>query len=124
MNDAVYDSTPTAGHEISGNLIENIGRRTGMGGGFYHWGSGIIVYNGFYADITDNTIVDVIGGVQTGNYHSGLDPAPSTASITDNVISAAKRGIFFNLMNARTDVFEISGNDIGRRFRRHRLYHP
>lgn len=105
------------GNTISENLITNIG--CGLvyepwGPTEYFWGIGVVVGNGLYADITDNVITESIKGVQTNNYHrsTGIVDDTLTASISNNVMSVTNIGIFYNLMNAGTDAFEISGNEI------------
>ena len=92
----------TSGNVIRHNEIKNIGA--------FDWGLGVLVYNNFYADIVENTITDVRVGVQTGNY-SQANPG-STASISDNVISGSRRGIFYNLHYTNASPFAISGNTI------------
>ena len=92
---------------ITQNLIEN------LGGGGYGYGVGVLLYNNFYASVTDNTITDVNVGVQTGNF-SNADPGDpaSTALISTNAISTYGVGVFFNLMYDATSTFTVENNTI------------
>ena len=102
VNDAATDN-----NVITQNLIEN------LGGGGYGYGVGVLLYNNFYASVTDNTITDVNVGVQTGNF-SNADPGDplTTATISDNAISTYGVGVFFNLMYDATSTFTIENNSI------------
>ncbi len=92
----------TSNNIISNNRIENLGA--------FDWGIGILIYNDFYADITDNVITDVRVGVQTGNYDNANPGA--TGSISDNDISARLRGIFYNLHRTNASPFAVNNNSI------------
>ncbi|HNT55770.1 MAG TPA: hypothetical protein PKG95_13715, partial [Anaerolineaceae bacterium] len=72
------------------------------------YGVGVLVYNNFYAEISDNVMTAVRVGVQTGNY-SRANPG-TTAAISNNSIETSKRGIFHNLAYSNASPFTISGN--------------
>lgn len=97
-----FDTSATTNNHITNNRIQNLGA--------FDWGLGILVYNNFYAEISNNAVLDVRVGVQTGNY-SKANPG-STASITNNDITARRRGIFYNLHYSNATPFDVSNNDI------------
>ena len=99
VNDAA-----TAGNYIRYNRFEDIGETT------YNWGIGVLVYNNFYADITDNVMTGVRTGVQTGNFYRANPGA--TGSISNNQIGVWRLGIFHNLAYSNASTFTISGNTI------------
>ncbi|BBO36057.1 right-handed parallel beta-helix repeat-containing protein [Lacipirellula parvula] len=92
----------TSGNAIRQNLIENLGA--------FGWGIGILVYNNFYADVTNNVINDVRVGVQTGNF-SQANPGV-TGSISGNTISASRAGVWHNLAYSAASSLTINGNTI------------
>ncbi len=94
----------TAGNYIRYNRFEDIGETT------YNWGIGVLIYNNFYADITDNVMTGVRTGVQTGNYYNA-NPG-TTGSISNNQIGVWRLGIFHNLAYSSASPFTISGNTI------------
>ena len=94
----------TAGNYIRYNRFEDIGETT------YDWGIGVLIYNNFYADITDNVMTGVRTGVQTGNYYNA-NPG-TTGSISNNQIGVWRLGIFHNLAYSSASPFTISGNTI------------
>ncbi|MCC6123956.1 MAG: right-handed parallel beta-helix repeat-containing protein, partial [Pirellulales bacterium] len=94
----------TSDNYIRYNRFENIGY---IPEGF---GVGVIIYNNFYAEITDNVMLDVRKGVQTGNF-SAANPG-ATGSIANNEIHATRFGIFHNLAYSGASSFTISGNQI------------
>jgi hypothetical protein len=99
------NTSATSGNYIRYNLIEDIGETV-----HYNWGLGILVYNNFYADITDNVFNRVAVGVQTGNY-SRANPG-TTGSISHNTIEAYRRGIFHNLWYSNASSILIADNII------------
>ncbi len=102
-----YYGTPgvaTSGNYIRYNRIEDIGETT------YNWGIGILVYNNFYADITDNVLTGVRTGIQTGNFYNA-NPG-TTGSISNNRIGVWRLGIFHNLAYTNASPLTISGNTI------------
>lgn len=92
----------TSNNFIRNNLIENLGA--------FNWGIGVLIYNNFYAEITDNVINDVRVGIQTGNFYQA-NPG-TTASIVDNDIAARRVGIFYNLHYSDASLFDVNSNDI------------
>ena len=98
------NAAATAGNYIRYNRFEDIGETT------YGWGIGILIYNNFYADITDNVLEGVRTGIQTGNFYSA-NPG-TTGSISNNQIGVWRLGIFHNLAYSNASPFTISGNII------------
>ena len=94
----------TSGSYIRYNRFEDIGETT------YNWGIGILLYNNFYAEVTNNVLTGVRTGVQTGNYSQANPGAP--AKISDNKIGVWRLGIFHNLAYSNASPFTISGNTI------------
>ena len=94
----------TSGNYIRYNRLEDIGETT------YNWGVGLLVYNNFYADITDNVLDGVRTGIQTGNFY--LANPGTTGSISNNEIGAWRLGIFHNLAYSNASPLTISGNTI------------
>lgn len=92
----------TSSNFVRDNRIENLGA--------FDWGIGILIYNNFYADITDNVLSDVRVGVQTGNFYNANPGA--TGSITNNDIASRRSGIFYNLHYSNASPFVVSNNDI------------
>jgi hypothetical protein len=94
----------TAGNFIRYNLLEDIGETT------YNWGIGVLVYNNFYADITDNVFNRVRTGIQTGNYYRA-NPG-TTGSISNNTLNVWRLGIFHNLWYSNASPIAITENAI------------
>lgn len=110
---ATYDSinfynytntAATSGNYIRYNLIKNIG------GLDYGYGAGILVYNNFYADVTDNVLEDVRVGIQTGNYWRA-NPG-DTGTISNNTITTWRLGIFHNLWYSNASTISVDNNTI------------
>jgi hypothetical protein len=98
------DNSATSDNYIRYNLFENLGETT------YNWGVGILVYNNFYADITDNVFDNVRTGIQTGNFHrANVGP---TGSISNNTINAWRLGIFHNLWYSDASTIPVANNTI------------
>ena len=97
-------SAATSGNYIRYNRIEDIGTAT------YGYGLGILIYNNFYADITDNVLDNVRVGIQTGNFEKA-NPG-TTGSISRNVINAWRLGIFNNLWYSNASTITLSENTI------------
>ena len=91
---------------ISTNLIQN------LGGGGFGYGIGVLIYDNFYAQITHNEIDQVRVGVQTGNFYAANPGGDGTATISDNTISAVRRGIYYNLHYSDASPFTVDGNTI------------
>ena len=96
--------TATAGNYIRYNRFEDIGETT------YNWGIGVLIYNNFYADITDNVMTGVRTGIQTGNYYNAN--SGTTGSIRNNQIGVWRLGIFHNLAYGSASPFTIANNTI------------
>ena len=94
----------TAGSTISENLLQN------LGGGGFGYGIGVYLCDNFYADVQDNVMSDVRVGVQTGNFY--LANPFTTASISNNVISATAVGIYYNLYDSPATPFTVVVNTI------------
>jgi parallel beta-helix repeat protein len=92
----------TTGNYIRYNRFEDIGETT------YKWGLGVLIYNNFYADITDNVFTGVRTGIQTGNYY--LPNPGTTANISNNQIGVWRLGIFHNLAYGSASPFTIANN--------------
>ncbi|HNM34439.1 MAG TPA: right-handed parallel beta-helix repeat-containing protein [Chitinophagaceae bacterium] len=94
--------TATSGNLIANNLFQGIRPS--------EYGMAILLYNNCYTSITNNTILGVRVGVQTGNF-SQTDPGTSH-SITGNNIESVARGIWHNLHYNAASKFDISNNNI------------
>ena len=92
----------TSGNYIRYNLFKDIGETT------YNWGLGILIYNNFYADITDNVFTGVRTGIQTGNYY--LANPGTTGSISNNQVGVWRLGLFHNLAYGSASPFTITNN--------------
>jgi parallel beta-helix repeat protein len=99
------NSAATSNNTIRYNLIKELGETV-----TYNWGVGVLVYNNFYADVTDNVIDNVRVGVQTGNFEKA-NPGP-TGKISNNVINAYRTGIFHNLWYSNASSIPLSDNTI------------
>ncbi len=94
----------TTDNIIKNNLIENLSDAQD--------GVGALIYNNFYAQITDNLMTDVVVGVQTGNFSNANPDNGFAPEISGNHIAASGVGIFFNLMYDNTSTFTVGDNDI------------
>jgi len=94
----------TANNYIRFNKFENLGEST------YNYGIGVLVYNNFYADITDNVFNNVRTGIQTGNFYRA-NPG-TTGTINNNVLNVWRVGIFHNLWYSNASKIVISNNTI------------
>ena len=99
-----YNDAATSNNYIRYNRFESIGETT------YNWGLGVLIYNNFYADVTDNVFASVRTGVQTGNYYRA-NPG-TTGSISNNQIGTWRLGIFHNLAYSNASTFTLSNNTI------------
>jgi uncharacterized repeat protein (TIGR01451 family) len=100
------DYTPSTGNTITDNFITDI-PNNGLGG---YYGEGVIIYDDFYAQITNNTITKVRTGIQTGN--NAYSAGAYAPSISGNTVSAYVKGIYFNLQYDAATPFTISNNTI------------
>ena len=95
----------TANNYITNNLIENLSDH-------YGFGVGVILYDNFYASVTQNVMQNVFAGVQTGNFSQANPGGAAMASISNNQISAGGVGIFYNLMYGASGPFSVDSNTI------------
>jgi len=102
----VFYNYTNSGGVTTNNIIKNNKIETVTG----TYGLGMLLYNNFYAEVTGNVISDVRVGIQTGNYYRANTGAPATLS--DNQITANRRGIFHNLHYSDASAFTITGNII------------
>ncbi len=103
-------NTPKSGHVIGFNKFEDLGYYGAPGSSYNNWGGGILLYNSHYAKVHDNVMTNVRIGVQTGNFQSAHTGSATDRAITNNIIEARSRGIFFNLHNHSP--WTVSGNTI------------
>jgi uncharacterized repeat protein (TIGR02543 family) len=98
--------TPGATSEnfIRYNLLDNIGNST------IGYGIGVLVYDNFYADITNNVFTDVRVGIQTGNF--SLPNPGGTGVIGSNEIHSWRAGIFHNLFYSGASDYPLTDNQI------------
>jgi hypothetical protein len=89
-------NTSKAGHEISDNLIRDLGYY-GTTSGVNNWGGGMYLGNSHYTNVKDNVITNVRIGIQTGNFQSSHTGAPQFEVIENNTIETRYLGIFYNL---------------------------
>lgn len=94
----------TSGNYIRYNLLQNIGDTT------YNWGIGVLVYNNFYADVTDNVFNVVRTGIQTGNFEKA-NPG-TTGRISNNTLNVWRLGIFHNLWYSNAGTISVDHNTI------------
>ncbi len=85
-------------------MIQNVGTQT------YGYGIGILLYNNFYADVTDNVLENVRAGIQTGNFYR-VNPG-TTGKISNNVINSWRTGIFHNLWYSNASTISVDHNTI------------
>jgi hypothetical protein len=107
FENGVSSGNATSHNSISNNYIRN------LGGGNFGYGIGVLLYNNFYAAVSDNAMQTVRVGVQTGNFNQA-DPGgnPFTDSINGNHIAAVRRGIFYNLSYANASPMLVYQNTI------------
>ena len=85
----------TTGNLVDDNLFQDLGTYDDSSPSPL-WGVGVIIYYQQYTEITDNEMINVRIGVQTGQF-GAIEPAPQNShTISGNSIQARKRGIFFN----------------------------
>ncbi len=92
----------TANNYIVSNRFDNLGA--------YGFGIGVLMYNNFYAQVSDNVMTNLVVGVQTGNFNLASPGMPQI--IENNLISANAVGIFYNLMYQASSAFVVSNNTI------------
>ncbi len=107
-----YSAPATSGHLVDCNKFQDLGTYLDPGNDINFWGGGVLIYNDQYTRITNNTMMNVRIGVQTGNFH---DPNPGTADyqvIDGNTIQTRRRGIFYNLHTGNPAPLTVSNNNI------------
>jgi hypothetical protein len=100
------DGAASTANTIADNRIRDI-PENGQGG---FNGAGVLIFDNFYANIAANVVSVARTGIQTGNdYLSAGSFAPS---ISNNVVQASVRGIYFDLQYQNASTFTISNNAI------------
>lgn len=110
----LYDypaAVTSAGNVITHNKIQDLGTYD-AGSGIAKYGIGILLYNNQYAAVTDNCITNARVGIQTGNFYTANPGAVTYQNISNNTISARRRGIFHNLYYSNASPFTVSNNTI------------
>ncbi|MGB4847117.1 MAG: hypothetical protein WBP41_04315, partial [Saprospiraceae bacterium] len=110
----LYDfavGAPSSGHVISNNKIQNLGTYD-PASTIDFWGGGVLLYNNQYAAVTNNCMSNVRLGVQTGNFYSANPGTIASQNISNNTISARRRGIFHNLFYGTASPYTLNGNTI------------
>ena len=100
------NTAATSDNLISSNYVDNL---SGISG-FY--GIGVILYNNFYAQVTNNVLDHLRVGVQTGNFSQANSDLGFAPSISGNQIASVRRGIFYNLMYGPSTTFAVQGNTL------------
>ncbi|MBN3034668.1 MAG: right-handed parallel beta-helix repeat-containing protein, partial [Bacteroidales bacterium] len=108
---ASFSAPATSGHLVSCNLIEHLGTYDPASNVDY-WGIGVLIYNDQYARIVNNEMVNVRGGVQTGNFSDPNPGDPLYQVIDNNTIQTRRRGIFHNLHYGGASALTLSNNTI------------
>ncbi len=102
---------PSSGHIIADNLIEDLG--TYDNDYLYNgWGTAVLLYNNAYAQVENNVMTNVRGGVQTGNYYQPTPDALFDHGIRDNEITTRRRGVFHNLAYSSASPYPVEDNTI------------
>ena len=97
-------SLPNTNSFIRGNLIENINYNT------EGYGTGISLYNNYYAEISGNNLVNVAIGISPQSYWKANPGDVKGQVIRSNSISASLLGIWLNLAYDQASTFYISDN--------------
>ena len=100
------DDAPSGNNSITNNDISDVNWDNPA-----YAGEGILVYDNFYANISDNVMLSVRTGIQVGNY-SQANPGTAPATISDNTVAAFFRGIYDNLQYDTATGFSVIGNTI------------
>jgi hypothetical protein len=95
---------PTANSYIKHNLIENIDYNAE---GF---GDAVILYNNYYAEISENSLVTVGIGITPQNFWLANTGSAKGQLICSNNVSASLLGIWLNLTYDSASTFLIKGN--------------
>ena len=99
--------TPTSGHTITDNKIQDLGTYD-VGSGINFWGGGVLLYNNQYAAVSNNCMTNVRIGVQTGNFSQANPGVAAYQVISGNTITARRRGIFHNLFYSTASAFTFN----------------
>lgn len=97
-------AVPTSDNYIRFNRITNLGNFN------FPYGIGTLIYNDFYADISQNVYDDVRIGIQTGNFNNANPGA--TGQISQNEINAWRTGIAHNLWYGSAGLISVDNNTI------------
>jgi autotransporter-associated beta strand protein len=97
-------SPPNTDSCIKGNLVENMDYNT------EGYGTGISLYNNYYAEITDNDLLNVAIGISPQSYFLANPGDAKGQTISSNYVSASLLGIWLNLVYESASTFDISGN--------------
>ena len=110
---ASYSAPTTSGHLVDCNKFQDLGTYLAPPNTINLWGGGVLIYNDQYTRITDNTMMNVRIGVQTGNFHDANTGSALYQVIDNNTIQTRRRGIFYNLhTGGSVSPITVSNNDI------------
>ena len=108
--DTTPTATPTAGNDVSSNLIDNLP----MGDNFDNngpRGRGVAFEDNAYGKVTNNVMTRVDVGWQDDNYYLAAPGGIGTV-VSGNTITTYRRGIFHNLQYEQATPATISNNQI------------
>ncbi len=100
------NTTVSTGNLITGNVIRNFGSDPVNGG------EGIILFTNAYADVTNNTITDVVGGAVGLQLQNFSSTGAMTWSGNDITVGQDGIGIIANLFYAPTATLNINNNTV------------
>ena len=100
------NTAATSDNLISSNYVDNLSGISGV------YGIGVILYNNFYAQVTNNVLDHLRVGVQTGNFSQANSDLGFAPSISGNHIASIRDGIFYNLMYGPSTTFAVQGNTL------------
>ncbi len=110
----LYDypaGVPSSGHVISYNKFQDLGTYN-PASTMEYWGGGVLLYNNQYTSVSNNCMINVRLGIQTGNFYQANPGAPLYQLITDNTIEARRTGIFHNLHYSSASAITLSNNTV------------
>jgi hypothetical protein len=110
----LYDypaGVPSSGHVISYNKFQDLGTYDPASTMDY-WGGGVLLYNNQYTEVSNNCMVNVRLGVQTGNFYQTNPGASSCQLITANTMETRRTGVFHNLHYSSASAITLSNNTI------------
>lgn len=113
----LYGAYPIANNLATGilihnNLIKDLGYYTGVDTDYAFWGGGVLIYNNYYARITNNVMTNVRTGIQTGNFWKANTGSSDFQVIENNTIQARRNAIFHNLHYGSASPLTIKNNTI------------